>query len=156
MRRVCQFTSGFTQLSPFCCPPLLSYRSIRLSGALVFQLVSFEIWRLLADAVARASDLRRGWGASAKEVPGFAVFFEVAAIFLSCAFGVEADIREGEDLLDGNDVPGVVRDDVGDEEVDFVGGCPAPCAFCKGRVRRSSRRWFSYAHRHNVTVIDSN
>jgi hypothetical protein len=20
-------------------------------------------------------------------------------------------------------------------------GCPAPCAFCKGRVRRSSRRW---------------
>jgi hypothetical protein len=65
-----------------------------------------------------------GWSgrAQAEEVPGFPVFFEVASVFFSGAFGVEADVDQVYDLCDGDDVPSVVGDNIADDEVDFVGG----------------------------------
>jgi hypothetical protein len=65
---------------------------------------------------------RRGWGTrfSGHEVPGFTVFFVGTDFGLATRVDVEAHVRsEG---LHGDDEPGVLGDDVGDEEIDFVGG----------------------------------
>jgi len=56
-----------------------------------------------------------------EEAPGFAVFFEHGAGLTACV-GIEADAFAVCDGRDGNDVPEVFRDDVGDEEIDFGGG----------------------------------
>ena len=54
-------------------------------------------------------------------VPGFAVFFETGWASAAIASGIEADRVRSVDLGDGNDVPGVERGDVGDDEIDLIG-----------------------------------
>ena len=54
------------------------------------------------------------------EAPGFAVSFEVAVRVVGV--GIEAGTFAKADGSDGNDVPDVFGDDVGDKEIDFGGG----------------------------------
>ncbi len=61
------------------------------------------------------------FGAGIEEAPGFAVFFEGGA-GLAAGVGIEADAFALSDGVDGDDVPDVFRNDVGDEEVDFFAG----------------------------------
>jgi len=61
------------------------------------------------------------FGAGIEEAPGFAVFFEGGA-GLAAGVGIEADAFALSDGLDGDDVPDIFGDDVGDEEVDFFAG----------------------------------
>lgn len=65
----------------------------------------------------------RSTARSAEEVPGFAEVFEAGA-FAGCV-GIEAQALAGREGVDGQDVPDVERDDVGDEDVDVVGGVDA-------------------------------
>lgn len=59
--------------------------------------------------------------ARVQEAPGFAVFFEEGA-GLAAGVRIEADAFALSDGLDGDDVPDVFGNDVGDEEVDFFTG----------------------------------
>ncbi len=52
-------------------------------------------------------------------MPGFAVLFEAGAF---ASLGVEAEAFAGGEGFDGEDVPDVERDDVGEEDVDVVDG----------------------------------
>jgi hypothetical protein len=65
--------------------------------------------------------LIRGWGAEAEEVPGFAVFLEASAVAFLGALGIEPDVDAVCNFGNGDDVPGIVRNDVGGDEVDFQG-----------------------------------
>jgi len=56
----------------------------------------------------------------AEEVPGFAIFFPAGAGAVDV--GIEAQAAGGSEVFDGDHVPGFLRDDVGDESIDFVGG----------------------------------
>jgi hypothetical protein len=69
-------------------------------------------WVAFAEADAQAG---------VEEAPGFAVFFEEGA-GLAAGVRVEADAFAVSDGLDGDDVPDVFGDDVGDEEVNFFAG----------------------------------
>jgi hypothetical protein len=62
-----------------------------------------------------------GFGVTGQEAPGFAVSFEVGAGGVA-GVGIEADAFAVSDGCDGDDVPEVFGDDVGDQEVDFGGG----------------------------------
>jgi len=62
-----------------------------------------------------------GFGVTGQEAPGFAVAFEVGAGGVA-GVGIEADAFAVSDGFDGDDVPDIFGDDVGDEEVDFGGG----------------------------------
>jgi len=57
---------------------------------------------------------------AAEKVPGLAIFFKVSTISLFGPLRVEADVDVMDDFVDGNDIPGIVRSDVGGDEVDFV------------------------------------
>ena len=63
----------------------------------------------------------RGWFRVGQQGPGFAVFF-VAACALAVLCWIEREAGAGDERFDGDDVPGVVGDDVGYEEVDLFGG----------------------------------
>jgi len=52
-------------------------------------------------------------------VPGFAVLFEAGAV---ASLGVGEEAFAGGEGFDGEDVPDVERDDVGEEDVDIVDG----------------------------------
>ena len=54
-----------------------------------------------------------------QQAPSFAEAFEAAAFF--AAVGIEPEIFAVREL-DGNDVPEIERDDVGDDDVNFFGG----------------------------------
>jgi len=60
-----------------------------------------------------------GAEAGIEEAPGFAIFFEHGA-GLASGMRVEADAFALADGLDGDEVPDVFRDDVSDEEIDFL------------------------------------
>lgn len=86
---------------------------------------------------------RRGRvGGRVEQVPGFAVLFE--AHLFGFAVRVEAEHRRGGADFDGNDIPEIERDDVGDEEVDvatgvdgasFAGGVGSAGFVCAGAER---------------------
>ena len=59
--------------------------------------------------------------AGIEEAPGFAIFFEHGA-GLAAGVGIEANALALVDGLDGDDVPDIFGNDVGDEEIDFGGG----------------------------------
>ena len=61
------------------------------------------------------------FGQESRRAPGFAVFLEGGA-GLAAGVGIEADAFALSDGLDGDDVPDIFGDDVGDEEVDFFAG----------------------------------
>lgn len=65
------------------------------------------------------SSLCRG-GAHAEQAPGFAVFLVASALGVFCAHGVEANVSAGGGFFDWDDVPDLVRSDVGGDEVDLV------------------------------------
>jgi hypothetical protein len=54
-------------------------------------------------------------------VPGFAVFFQVRSAGSANSSGIEADVGASVNPRDRNDVPGVERADVGDDEIDLLG-----------------------------------
>src|SRR3989454_10256420 len=62
------------------------------------------------------------WRARAEQVPGFTVFFKTSAVALLCALGIKPNVYTIHNLGDGHDVPGIVGDDVGGDEIDFLGG----------------------------------
>jgi hypothetical protein len=62
--------------------------------------------------------------AGIQEAPGFAVFFDGGGGG-GGGGGVEADAFAASDGLDGDDVPEIFGDDVGDEEIDFFAGIDA-------------------------------
>jgi len=62
-----------------------------------------------------------GFFGAVAEAPGFAVFF-VHDFERAAGVGVEADAFALAYGFDGDDVPDVFGDDVGDEEIDFGGG----------------------------------
>jgi len=55
-------------------------------------------------------------------VPGFTVFFKTSAVALLCALGIKPNVYTIHNFGDGHDVPGIVGDDVGGDEIDFLGG----------------------------------
>src|SRR5690349_9650188 len=57
-----------------------------------------------------------------KEMPGFAVDFEEAAVGALFAGGVDDDHFSLIKYIHGNHIKGVMREDVGDQEVDVLGG----------------------------------
>jgi len=59
------------------------------------------------------------------EVPGFAELFEVAAVAFACSGGIKTNVFVARDCFHRDDVPGIVGDDVGGEEIDVVGGVEA-------------------------------
>jgi hypothetical protein len=63
--------------------------------------------------------------AAVEEAPGFAVFL-VQGAGLAAGGGIEADGFAGADGLDGDDVPEIFGDDVGDEEIYFFAGIDFP------------------------------
>ncbi len=60
---------------------------------------------------------------SAEEVPGFAEGFQAGA--LARDVGIEAKTFAGRECVDGQDIPDIERNDVGDEDVNVVGGVHA-------------------------------
>jgi hypothetical protein len=98
------------------CPaplPCLSSAALGADGAAdaeVFAAAAFRVAFAEADGEA-----------GIEEAPGFAVLFEHGA-GLAAGVGIEADAFALADGLDGDDVPDVFGDDVGDEEVDFFAG----------------------------------
>jgi hypothetical protein len=56
-------------------------------------------------------------------VPGFAEVFEAGAF--AGRVGIEAEAFTGKKGSDGQEIPDVERDDVGDEDVNVVGGVDA-------------------------------
>jgi hypothetical protein len=66
----------------------------------------------------------RGWNccSQTEQVPGIAVFLEVRAVLPFCALWIEADVGKGRNLKDGDDVPSIVSDHVGGEEIDLLRG----------------------------------
>jgi hypothetical protein len=55
-------------------------------------------------------------------MPGFAEFFEVAAVAFAGAGRIKTDVFAASDGVHRDDVPGIVGDDVGGEEVDVISG----------------------------------
>jgi hypothetical protein len=55
-----------------------------------------------------------------RRMPGFAIAFLAGAFAFDV--GIKAQACGGDDHVDGKYVPGILRDDVSDEEVDLVGG----------------------------------
>ena len=68
-----------------------------------------------------------------EEVPGFAVDFPAGAFARDA--GIEAEAGRVGDGFDGDDVPGIWRNDVSDEDVDIFGGV-GDFAFAVGTVDR--------------------
>ena len=62
----------------------------------------------------------RGFWVGFEEVPGFAVFFPAGA--LAGDVGIEAQAGGSLEHFDGEDVPDVEGEDVGDQDVDIFGG----------------------------------
>ncbi len=76
---------------------------------------------MFAAAAAGVEFAEADFAGGIEEAPGFAVFFEQGA-GLPAGVGIEAHAFAVSDGLDGNDVPEVFGDDIGDEEIDFGGG----------------------------------
>ncbi|MGB7602858.1 MAG: hypothetical protein WBM24_21330, partial [Candidatus Sulfotelmatobacter sp.] len=82
-------------------------------GAAGFQVFAAAAsWSGFAEADAEAA---------VEEAPGLAVFF-VHGAGGAAGGGIEADGFVGADGLDGDDVPEIFGDDVGDEKIDFFAG----------------------------------
>jgi len=64
----------------------------------------------------------RNCGAQTEEVPGIAVFLEERAVLPFCALGIEADVCKARNRSDGDDVPGIVSNHVGGDEIDLLRG----------------------------------
>ena len=99
----------------------------RRTGVSVPQFVSAE-WGQTAQRSSRyLLRQRRGWAFAEADLwrsrggTRLPVFFEHGAGG-AAGVGIEADAFAVSDGLDGDDVPDVFRDDVGDEEVDFFAG----------------------------------
>jgi hypothetical protein len=75
--------------------------------------------RVYIASWARAVALHDSW-LGFEEVPGFAVLFPAGA--LAGDVGIEAQAFAAYESFDGQDVPDVERQDVGDEDVDIFGG----------------------------------
>lgn len=86
--------------------------AIRADGAADFQ--------IFAAAGDRDVFPAAGFGGAGQQAPGFAIFFEVTVGV--AGVGIEAGAFAAADGGDGNDVPDIFGDNVGDEEVDFGGG----------------------------------
>jgi hypothetical protein len=85
------------------------------------------------------------WGScrsQTEQVPGFAVFLEAGAAGSLCAIGINEDLGAICELEEGDDVPDIVRNDVGSDEIDFSRGIlnnrPASAVNCNDAVSRAS------------------
>ncbi|MGB8729942.1 MAG: hypothetical protein WCC99_01760 [Candidatus Sulfotelmatobacter sp.] len=78
-------------------------------------------FQVFAAAAAGVGFAEADFAGGIEEAPGFAVFFEQGAGF-TAGVGIEADAFPVSDGLDGDDVPEVFGDDIGNEEIDFGGG----------------------------------
>lgn len=72
--------------------------------------------------------------------PGFAVFFVFVAGFAGDV-GVEAEALAASGGFDGDDVPDLLGDDVGDDEIDFVLGVNVVIPSNRARLSRRHRAW---------------
>ena len=72
--------------------------------------------------------------------PGLAVLFVFVAGFAGDV-GVEAEALAASGGFDGDDVPDLLGDDVGDDEIDFVLGVNVVIPSYRARLSRRHRAW---------------
>jgi len=100
-------------------------RPIRPAGSAALGAEGAADFEILAAAAGGQAFAEADVQAGIEEAPGFAILFEEGA-GLAASVGIKADTFALADGLNGDDVPDIFGDNVGDEEVDFFTRIDSP------------------------------